>query len=308
MSNRRFYWLKLKEDFFEDDTIQWLEEQENGVEYTLFYLKLCLKSLKNDGKLVRFVGDYLMPYDKKTLAKLTNTDADTVAVAMDLFKKIGLIDIFESGEIYMKQIEEMVGSETASAVRKRRSRARLENDATNQIEHSGQSRDNVTPMSKNVTESKSIEKELDKEIDIEQEKEKEQITSSTIHRFYQDNFGVASSYIIEDLHQWIDDLSPDLVLLALKKAIEKNAEYSYAKGIMKNWAKKGIKSLEDAEAEGVARARHTGYQNNSQNRVESVPDWAKDGYQQTEDEIDEDAEARKQEMLSRISRKRGASK
>lgn len=246
-----------------------------------------------------------MPYDKKTLAKLTNTDADTVAVAMDLFKKIGLIDIFESGEIYMKQIEEMVGSETASAVRKRRSRARLENDATNQIEHSGQSRDNVTPMSKNVTESKSIEKELDKELDIEQEKEKEQITSSIIHRFYQDNFGVASSYIIEDLHQWIDDLSPDLVLLALKKAIEKNAEYSYAKGIMKNWAKKGIKSLEDAEAEGVARARQTGYQNNSHQRTETEPAWVNDPDSQNDEKLSPEEEQAIKDRMARIRARKG---
>ena len=44
--DRKFYWLQLKEDFFDEDSISWLEEQENGKEYSLFYLKLCLKSLK----------------------------------------------------------------------------------------------------------------------------------------------------------------------------------------------------------------------------------------------------------------------
>ncbi len=42
----KFYWLQLKEDFFEEDAIAWLEEHENGERYSLFYLKLCLKSLK----------------------------------------------------------------------------------------------------------------------------------------------------------------------------------------------------------------------------------------------------------------------
>ena len=42
----KFYWLQLKEDFFDEDAMSWLEEQENGERYSLFYLKLCLKSLK----------------------------------------------------------------------------------------------------------------------------------------------------------------------------------------------------------------------------------------------------------------------
>ena len=42
MSDKKYYWLKLKEDFFEEDTISWIEEQQNGKDYSLFYLKLCL--------------------------------------------------------------------------------------------------------------------------------------------------------------------------------------------------------------------------------------------------------------------------
>lgn len=48
MSNKRYYWLKLKEDFFEDETIEFIESQKNGVKYVNFYLKLLLKSLKNE--------------------------------------------------------------------------------------------------------------------------------------------------------------------------------------------------------------------------------------------------------------------
>lgn len=122
-SNKRYYWLKLKEDFFEDDTIQWLEEQENGKEYVIFYLKLALKSLDGDGKLIRYVGERLLPYDVKALAKLTNTSPDTVAVAMKTFIDIGLVSRLEGGEIYMNQIQEMVGSETRAAESMRRLRA-----------------------------------------------------------------------------------------------------------------------------------------------------------------------------------------
>lgn len=127
---KRYYWLKLKEDFFEEDTIEWLEEQPNGKEYCLFYLKLCLKSLKTEGLLVRNVGNMMIPYDPESLAKLTNYKADTVKVAMDLFQKIGLIQMLDSGEIYMNQLNEMVGTETEAARQKRLQRSKEDNVQT----------------------------------------------------------------------------------------------------------------------------------------------------------------------------------
>lgn len=94
--SQKYYWLKLKNDFFDDDAISWMEEQEHGAEYVLFYLKLCLKSLKTDGILIRNVGDLLIPYDTKKLAEITRTKFDTVVVAMEILKKIGLIEILEN--------------------------------------------------------------------------------------------------------------------------------------------------------------------------------------------------------------------
>lgn len=124
---KRYYWLKLKENFFEEDTIEWLEEQPNGKEYCLIYLKLCLKSLKTDGVLVRNVGSMLIPYDAETLARVTNSTVDTVKVAMDLFKKIGLIQLLDTGEIYINQLNELVGSGTEAAKQKRLQRSKVDN-------------------------------------------------------------------------------------------------------------------------------------------------------------------------------------
>ena len=124
MANKKYYWLKLKEDFFEEDAIAWIEEQENGKDYCLFYLKLCLKSLKTNGLLIRNVGSMLVPYDAKTLAKITNTELDTVKVAMDIFTKIGLVQILENGEIFISQLQNMVGSETSKAQLMRNKRAK----------------------------------------------------------------------------------------------------------------------------------------------------------------------------------------
>ena len=127
MAEKRFYWLKLKDNFFQEDAIEWLEEQQNGKEYVLFYLKLCLKSLRNNGVLVRKVGDILIPYDVAKLAEITKTNPDTVVVAMEILKKIGLVDVYQNGEIYMKCLSDLVGSESASreAMKKREQRRKL---------------------------------------------------------------------------------------------------------------------------------------------------------------------------------------
>lgn len=152
--DKKYYWLKLKEDFFEEDTISWIEEQENGKEYCLFYLKLCLKSLKTNGTLVRNVGTMLVPYDVKQLGKITNTDIDTVRVAMEMFKNIGLVEILENGEIYISQLQNMVGSETKWAKYKK-----------NQRENS--KLDNV--QKKSIDSPKNVHTETEQEIDLEQE-------------------------------------------------------------------------------------------------------------------------------------------
>lgn len=162
--NRRYYWLKLQETFFEDDTIDFIESQENGEKYVLFYLKLCLKALKNEGKLIRYVGELLMPYDEPGIAKLTNTDIDTVRSALILFSNIGLIKRLETGELYLTQINEMIGTETSAAQRKRKQRIREKSVQKIECE-------NVTPMSQIGHTDIDIEKELDKDKELDKETE-----------------------------------------------------------------------------------------------------------------------------------------
>lgn len=160
MGDKKYYWLKLKEDFFEEDTLAWLEEQTNGKEYCLFYLKLCLKSLKTNGILIRNVGRILIPYDVKKLGEITKTNIDTVTVAMELFKKIGLIQILDNGEIYITQLEQMVGSETKWAKYKKKERELKKLDNVQLLS-------NINPKNVHTEIEKEIEKEKDIEKDIE---------------------------------------------------------------------------------------------------------------------------------------------
>ncbi|HCW53226.1 MAG TPA: DnaD domain protein [Clostridium sp.] len=163
---KKYYWLKLKEDFFEQDTIEWLEEQENGVYYSNFYLKLCLRSLKTDGILIRNVGEILIPYDIKKLAEITRVKIDTAIVAMELFKKIGLVQILDNGEIYLTQLELMVGSETSNAalMRERRKNNKLKNLQPN---------NNVNTMLENCYTEKETDIELDTDINKDTHQETE---------------------------------------------------------------------------------------------------------------------------------------
>lgn len=154
-NDTKFYWLQLKEDFFEDDAIQWLEEQKpNGRDYAYFYLKLCLKSLKSNGVLIRKVGNILIPYDNRKLAELTRIDFDTVTVAMELLKQIGLVKILDNGEIYIEQLQELIGSKSIGAFKKQQQRL-----------ISGQKVDICPPK---IEIEKEIELKVDKEIKKEE--------------------------------------------------------------------------------------------------------------------------------------------
>lgn len=156
----KFYWLQLKEDFFENDEIQWLEEQQpNGRDYAYFYLKLCLKSLKSNGILIRNVGNILIPYDNKKLAELTKIEFDTVCVAMELLKKIGLIKILENGEIYMTQLENLIGSVSKGALKKQQQRALKNVENIIEIEEGGQMSTEVSTKDKDKDKVKTKTKD-----------------------------------------------------------------------------------------------------------------------------------------------------
>ena len=125
MANK-YYWLKLKEDFFQQEAIEWLEEQKNGKEYSLFYLKLCLKSLQNGGTLVRNIGTKTIPYTAKKLGEVTSTSPAIAEQAIELLKDIGLVVEQDNGVLFIPGLTEMVGSESGNreAVKKRTQRLR----------------------------------------------------------------------------------------------------------------------------------------------------------------------------------------
>lgn len=120
----KFYWLQLREEFFESDEIDWLEEQPNGPAQVLFYLKLCLKALKTDGLLVRKVGQMLIPYDAEKLAVFTKTDVNTVQCAIVNLKMCGLVEVLEDGTLFLSHLTNLIGSQSVGAMKRQQQRAR----------------------------------------------------------------------------------------------------------------------------------------------------------------------------------------
>lgn len=159
--SKKFYWLKLKRDFFKRHDIRIIEEMPNGKDYVLFYLKLLLESIDHEGSL-RFSDT--IPYNEQMLAVVTNTNLDIVRSAMKLFIELGMMSICDDQTIYMAEVDKLIGSavDNDAANRQRRCRERKKQealpDATPSVTGALQ---NVTQGVTKDNESKSIE------IDIE---------------------------------------------------------------------------------------------------------------------------------------------
>lgn len=156
--SKKFYWLKLKRDFFKRHDIRIIEEMPNGKDYVLFYLKLLLESIDHEGSL-RFSDT--IPYNEQMLSVITNTNVDIVRRALDIFTGLKLIEIFDDQTIYMGEVEKMIGSESWSAERVRRFR-----DKQKALLCNG----DVTSC--NEEKEIEIKKDIDTDIEIERENEK----------------------------------------------------------------------------------------------------------------------------------------
>lgn len=123
--NKKYYYLKLKEDFFDSEDIKILESMENGYLYSNILLKLYLKALKNEGKLI--FKDFI-PYDIKMLATITGHNKDIVEKAIKVFQGMQLIEILDNGTIFMLDMQKMIGTISSEGLRKQEYRDRIEKE------------------------------------------------------------------------------------------------------------------------------------------------------------------------------------
>ena len=161
--NRKYYYLKLKENFFDSDSIVLLEDMKDGILYSNILLKLYLKSLKNGGKLQL---DENIPYTAQMIATITRQQVGTVERALKIFMKLGLVEPLPSGALYMSNIELLIGQSSTEGERKRRARLALQEQKA--LPQTGV--DKCPPYRADIC---PPEIEIEKEIDIELEKEGE---------------------------------------------------------------------------------------------------------------------------------------
>lgn len=126
MKSKRYYWIKLSTNFFEQETIDFLMSQKNGCAYIVLYQMLCLKTANTNGELSNTIGERLIPYDVNKIVRDTKYfDYDTVTVALELFKQLGLIYYQpDNNTLQIANYGDMVGSESESARRMRNLRQR----------------------------------------------------------------------------------------------------------------------------------------------------------------------------------------
>lgn len=123
--DKKYYYMRLKEDFFDSDAIQILESMQDGYLYSNILLKLYLKSLKFDGRLM--YNDRI-PYNATVLATITRHSVGVVEKALDIFEQLGLIEILDNGAIYMMDIQLFIGKSSTESDRKREYRSRINNE------------------------------------------------------------------------------------------------------------------------------------------------------------------------------------
>ena len=114
-NKERYYWLKLKRDFFKRHDIRIIEAMPNGKDYVLFYLKLMVESIDHEGEL-RFSDT--IPYNEQMLSVVTNTNIDIVRSAIKLLTELGIVEVMDDKTLYLKEVKALIGSQTISAEKK----------------------------------------------------------------------------------------------------------------------------------------------------------------------------------------------
>lgn len=97
-----------------------------------------------------------------------------------------------------------------------------------------------------------------------------------VFKFYQDNFGALSPFVMDSLNDWVGDVGETLVMEAMKRALERNkTSWGNVKSILLAWEKKGIRNMNAVRADDMEfrnrKKRHYHYIPNG--RREVIPDW-----------------------------------
>lgn len=123
--NQKYYYMRLKDDFFDSEEMKLMEAMPDGYLYSNILLKLYLMSLKDNGRLC-FKGT--IPYSPEMVASITRHQVGTVKQALQVFQQMELVEVLDSGVIYMLNIQNFIGKSSTEADRKKAYRNRIESE------------------------------------------------------------------------------------------------------------------------------------------------------------------------------------
>ena len=231
---KKFYWLKLPQDFFKQHDIRIIEGMPSGKEIILFYMKLLAESISHNGKL-RFSD--IVPYDNKKLAIVTNTKEKIVENSMQILQELKMLEVENDGTIYLPEISKMIGYESEWANKKRQYR-----DNARTIE--GQKR-TMSDKSKSKSKSKNI-------------KEEEEGQKSTVkcYEYFQQNIGLLGGAILQEINSFLDDgIMDELICHVVDLAVKANARsWNYISKVLRDCVQGGVKTVEQFK---LKQAEHT---------------------------------------------------
>lgn len=123
-TNKKYFYMRLKEDFFISPELIAVESMPNGYQYSNILLKLYLLSLRGNGRIMAGA----IPYSPEMIARATGHDCETVNEAIALFSDVGLIEKLDSGAIYMLDIQNFIGESSTEADRQRDYQRRIKEE------------------------------------------------------------------------------------------------------------------------------------------------------------------------------------
>lgn len=297
--NKKYYYLRVKENFYDSDEMIILESMPDGFLYSNILIKLYLRSLKNNGKLM--FNDRI-PFNSEMLSKITRHPVAVVEKAVSIFKEMNLIDVLDNGAIFMLDIESFIGKSNTEADRKRDYRRRIEKEKQKLLSGhlsghlSGQMSDEHPP---------ELEIEIEKEIEIDIEKDLEKNTLKIIVDEYQSRISPIDGIQFETLKEFItlDGMEPDVVLKAISLAADNGKRnFSYIRAILQNWKNDGLLSIA-AVNERERKFQESKTKGQPTKQQSNVPEWSKPNYtNQTSDQEKKALEEAKNKMLQKLEK------
>ena len=251
---KKYYWLKLKRDFFKRHDIRIVESMPNGKDYILFYLKLLLESIDHDGTL-RFSDT--IPYNEHMLSVVTNTNIDTVKSAMKLFIELNMMTVFDDQTIYMNEVDKLIGSETNWARQKREQRLGVDN--VHQLS---------TPCPLEKEKDKEKYKDTDTEVDVEEDSSATTATEENQLKCIGGNLGKGVVYLTDrQFHDLLGRLGLDAFNRYMDRLatfiIEKDAHVkSHYETILKWYEEDSKVSKVTKRSPGKGKTKYSDYDTN----------------------------------------------